>query len=138
MGNLQLREGETLRIAAQFGFAADFLQFFSIVEDTDCACGAAMKSAAMTVVDDVRTSPIFCGKSTLPPMLQAGALAVVSIPIISRSRLLGMLSVHRHEPGIPDVGKLKRLQWLAGEAARILDGTAPALTLRGIEILARA
>lgn len=137
MANLQLAYDDDLRIAAQQGFQADFLRFFDIVRGAECACGAAAKSGEPVVVRDVRTSAIFQGRRSLPVMLEAGALAVVSMPIVGRTRLLGMLSTHWRAPRTPDLAKLKRLEWLAQQAARILEGTASPLTVRGLEMLAR-
>lgn len=137
MANLQLVQAGRLVVAAHHGFKPDFLKFFDVVEGDDCACGSALRSLATTVVHDVRTSPIFFGKPSMKPVLEAGVLSVVSTPIIGRTRLLGMLSTHRRSVGAPDLGRLKRLEWLANQAARILEGSASGVIVQGIESLAR-
>jgi YesN/AraC family two-component response regulator len=53
MGNIQLlRDGE-LKIVAQRGFHAPFLEYFESVREGSAACGMAMKRARRVVVEDV-------------------------------------------------------------------------------------
>src|SRR5260370_1233293 len=121
MANIQLVEGGDLRLAASHGFKPDFLTFFAVVRDAESACGAALEAGVATVVDDVRTSPIFAGKPSLDVMLDAGSLSVVSMPIASRTgRLLGMLSPHRRTVGRPEPSEMVRLEWLARQTAELL------------------
>lgn len=138
MANFQLADCGELRIVAQHGFERDFLDFFAVVQDDDCACGVALKSLVPIVVEDVRSDPIFAGKASRAAVLDAGALSVVSVPILERGgRLIGMLSTHRRTAGRPLPAKLKRLEWLSQQAGRIVEGTASPLMIRGIEMLAR-
>jgi hypothetical protein len=135
---MQLLTNGGLQLVASRGFKRDFLEFFDIVRANESACGAALAQRAPVIVDDVRTSEVFVGKPSLLPMLDAGSLSCVSIPIVSRrGALLGMMSPHRRTVGRPAAGELKRLEWLAEQAAALLDGTASLSTVRGLEILAR-
>ena len=95
MGNIQLLEGDVLRIAAQRGFDRPFLEFFASVHGEQAACGTALQRGERVIVDDVLNSPIFVGTSALDVMVAAGARAVQSTPLVSRSgRVLGMFSTH--------------------------------------------
>ena len=98
MGNIQLRELDSLRIIAQRGFHRPFLDFFARVNDAHCACGAAMASGRRTAIADVAADPLFAGTAAGTAMLHAGALAVQSTPLFGADgHLLGMLSTHYHE-----------------------------------------
>ena len=84
MGNIQLLEGDVLRITAQRGFETPFLAFFDAVPGDQAACGTALERGERVVVDDVLTSPIFVGTPALEVMVAAGARAVQSTPLVSR------------------------------------------------------
>ena len=137
MGTLQVAIGPRLRLAASHGFGDAFLDFFESVEDDSCACGTALATGAPVIVEDVRTSPIFAGKPSGAVMLAAGSLSVVSVPITTNGRTLGMLSTHRRTLAVPTPAALARLHWLSREAAGILEGTASGLSLRALDVLAR-
>lgn len=138
MGSLQLNSDGALRLTASRGFGPGFLDFFDTVRDDDCACGTALRSGAAVIVEDVRASPIFFGKPSLAVMLDAGALSVVSMPIVARSGpLLGMLSTQRSSIGAPEPVELMRLEWLSRQVADVIEGTASGFSIRAIEIHAR-
>jgi signal transduction histidine kinase/CheY-like chemotaxis protein len=89
-GNIQLLDvaSGALKIAAQRGFEQSFLDFFANVDRGEtAACGAALQSAERVIVEDVTQSEIFAGQPALDVMLEAGARAVQSIPLISASEL---------------------------------------------------
>src|SRR5262249_52456542 len=123
MGNIQLLEQGTLRIAAQRGFEAPFLEFFNAVHDGQAACGTAMERGECVVIEDVANSPIFVGTPALKIMLEAKALAVQSTPLISRSgNLLGMFSTHwRHAPHRATERQQRMLDLLARQAADLIE-----------------
>lgn len=122
MGNIQLLEDGVLHIVAQRGFEPPFLDFFSAVRQGQAACGMAMLSGQRIIVEDVTESPIFEGKPALEVMLQAGARAVQSTPLVSRSgRILGMFSTHYHAPRRPDDQVLRLLDILARQAADLIE-----------------
>ncbi|MBV8166369.1 MAG: GAF domain-containing protein [Alphaproteobacteria bacterium] len=137
MGTLQVAMGPGLRLVASRGFDAAFLDFFKYVEDDSCACGTALASGAPVIVEDVCASPIFAGKASGQVMLAAGCMSVVSVPITTDGRTLGMLSTHRRTRAVPTPIELARLHWLSSEAAAILEGTASGLSLRALDVLAR-
>lgn len=101
-GNIQLFDStrRTLYIATQRGFREEFLQFFAVVRHNDSACGAAMNTGSRVVVADVMNDPIFKGKPSCEIMLNAGALAVQSTPLLSSAgQFLGVMSTHYPQPG---------------------------------------
>ncbi len=123
MGNIQLLEGDVLRITAHRGFAPSFLEFFGTVRGEQAACGTALQRGERVIVDDVVTSPIFAGTSALGAMVAAGARAVQSTPLVSRSgRVLGMFSTHyQRAPQQPSDRALRLLDILAREAADLIE-----------------
>jgi PAS domain S-box-containing protein len=134
MGNIQLLEDGVLRMVAQRGFEAPFLDYFNAVHDGEAACGTAMRYGARLIVDDVATSPVFAGNPALEVMLAAGASAVQSTPLVSRSgRVLGMFSTHYHKPQRPTEQALRLLDILARQAADLIERTQTERALRESE-----
>jgi two-component sensor histidine kinase len=123
-GNVQLldRDRRTLVIAAQQGFEAPFLTFFSHVGDDGSACAAAMREGAQVIVEDVVTSEIFAGQPSQQVMIDAGARAVISTPLLASDRsVLGMVSVHFPTAHRPNDRELHFLGLLARQAADYLE-----------------
>jgi len=125
-GNLQLLDPATgaLRIVAQQGFGRRFLDFFEIVHDEDCACGAALAAGRAVWVPEVATSPVFTGTPALEAMLEAGSQAVASVPVRARNRsLIAMMSVHYHRPTTWSEQERRRLEAVAAAVGQLLSGT---------------
>jgi GAF domain-containing protein len=75
------------------------------------------------VVQDVASDPIFAGTEAREVMLEAGARAVQSTPLVNgRGGLLGMLSTHYREPRRPPTQELAAVDLIARRAASSLDG----------------
>ncbi len=135
MGNIQLFEGDLLRINAQRGFGSTFLEFFDEVHSEQAACGTALQRNERVIVDDVAMSPIFESTPALEVMLAAGARAVQSTPLVSRSgRVLGMFSTHyRYAPQRPSDRALRLLDILARQAADLIEQKQSEEALRAKE-----
>ena len=123
LGNIQIldRSADALRIIAQRGFRQPFLDFFSVVSLRESACGAALQSHLRTVVADVTMSPLYT-PAARQAMLDAGARACQSTPIMLRGEVVGMISTHFRTTHIPSPREFKRVDALAREAASIIDG----------------
>jgi len=94
-GNVQLADPASgaLRIAAQRGFGAEFLDYFAVVTEDGSACGRAARRAAQVVIADVATDPGFAPHRDIASA--SGFRAVQSTPLVDGSgRLVGMLSTH--------------------------------------------
>jgi signal transduction histidine kinase/CheY-like chemotaxis protein len=122
MGNIQLLEHGVLKIVAHRGFETPFLEFFNSIDQGPAACVTAIEKGERVIVSDVASSEIFAGSPALSVMLAAGARAVQSTPLVSRSgRVLGVLSTHYHAPHRPSHRELRLLDVLARQAADILE-----------------
>ena len=121
-GNLQLLDPETgaLHIRVHRGFGPAFLGFFNSVDCGHAACGTALEQGGQVVVEDVRSSPIF-SPAALKTMLDAYALSVQSTPIMSHSRVIGMLSTHYDVPRQFEAGELDSVKEVADRAAGVLE-----------------
>jgi len=98
-GNVQLVDPATgaLRIAAQHGFGAEFLDYFAVVADDGSACGRAARRAAQVVIADVSTDPGFAPHRDIAAA--SGFRAVQSTPLTDASgHLVGMISTHYPRP----------------------------------------
>jgi PAS domain S-box-containing protein len=121
-GNVQFFEEEGLKIVAQRGFEAPFLDFFNTVHKGQAACGAAIERGERVIVEDVANSDLFTGTPAPDIMLDAGARAVQSTPLLSRSgRMLGMFSTHYHTPRRLSEPELHQLDVLARQAADLIE-----------------
>jgi len=123
-GNIQLRFSElgALTIAAQRGFASDFLNFFAFVRDDASACSLAMRSGERVIVEDALTSDIFAGQPSCDALLGAGVRAVVSTPLVSSAgALLGIVSTHFAEPHRPSERELRFIDLLAKQTSHYLE-----------------
>jgi hypothetical protein len=110
-GNIQVLDPATgsLRIAAQHGFGAEFLDHFAVVDDDRSACGRAAKQAAQTVIADVNVDASFGPHRHIAA--SSAFRAVISTPLIERSgRLLGVVSTHYPRPYSPPAGDLEVLK----------------------------
>jgi anti-anti-sigma factor len=100
-GNAQLvdQASGALRIVAQHGFKRPFLDFFEIVHDEESACGTALAAGTPVWVPQVARSSIFAGIPARDVMLDAGSLAVASVPVrADDGTVIAMISVHYHQP----------------------------------------
>jgi len=137
MGNIQLLEDGALKIAAQRGFEAPFLEFFQAVTDGDSACGAALSRGERVVVEDVTSSPVY-SRAAREVLLAAGVRAVQSTPLVSHSgRVVGMVSTHCRVPSTPNERELRALDVLARLAAGLIDRKRAEDALRKSEQLLR-
>ena len=102
-GNIQLFDESSgcLAIRAHIGFEDDFLRAFrSVSAGNGCACGRAIRLRRPVVIPD-----IMLDEEYLPyrrAALDAGYRSVTSLPIIAGDSLVGVLSVHRAEPGFKE------------------------------------
>jgi hypothetical protein len=117
-GNLQVLDPVTgsLRIAAQHGFGAEFLEYFTVVDDDRSACGRAARECAQTVIADVSLDARFAPHRDIAAA--SAFRAVQSTPLIGRNgRLLGVVSTHYPRPYRPparDLEIMKRYGEMAG------------------------
>jgi len=122
MGNIQLFENDRLQIVAERGYDAGSMDFFNSVGEGDTACGRALRRGERVIVDDVARSPVFAGTPALPAMLAAGAMAVQSTPLVSRSgQTVGVLSTHYRTPHRPGDREVHLIDILARQAADVIE-----------------
>jgi GAF domain-containing protein len=121
-GNVQLLDQKAgqLRIVSHSGFANEFLEYFSAVDDTSSACGRAAKDCAQVVIADVNDDRAF-----RPHRFIAAAShfrAVQSTPLVDRTgRLVGVVSTHfrkPHRPLDPDLVVMARFGELVADVVR--------------------
>jgi hypothetical protein len=124
-GNVQVLDPATgsLRIAAQHGFGAEFLDYFAVVNvapaDQDgAACGRAARERAQIVIADVNADQAFERHRGIAAA--TGFRAVQSTPLVDRAgRLVGVVSTHYPRPGHPpdhELRIMKRFGELVGAA----------------------
>ena len=123
-GTLQLLEDNSLRIVSHYGHHQPFLDFFASAENVASVCGEAMQRWERVIIQDVETSSLFVGTSSLDVMRKAGVRAVQSTPIVSRTgELLGILTTRWDVPYSPNEHDLWRIDLLARQAADMIEQT---------------
>jgi hypothetical protein len=130
--NVQIRDltSARLRIAAQYGFGSEFLEYFANVEDDTSACGRAADQRSQTVIVDVNRDVQFTPHREIAAA--SGFRAVQSTPLIDPAgRLRGVISTHFRRPHCPPIRDLQLVQWYAEHvAAALADQQNPPTTLR--------
>jgi signal transduction histidine kinase len=120
-GNVQLCDPEShvLKIAAQRGLNAEFLDYFANVEDPTAACGRAMRSGSRVIIEDVQTDAQFAPHRHIA--LAAGFRAVQSTPLFDRGgEFLGLISTHFRQPHRPSERELRLTDLYARQAAEMI------------------
>ena len=120
-GNVQILDPATgsLRIVAQCGFGAEFLEYFAVVDDGGSACGRAARERAQTVIVDVGTDVPFAPHRDIAAA--SAFRAVQSTPLTARTgRLLGVVSTHYPRPYAPSGRDLEILKRYGEVAGRIM------------------
>jgi GAF domain-containing protein len=114
----QLLAAGALKIVAQRGFDAPFLDFFKRRSEGEATGSTALQLGTRVIVEDVTTSPIFVGTKALDVMLAANVRAAQSTPLVSRTgRILGIFSTHYFTPRLPRENELRLLDVLTRQAA---------------------
>jgi GAF domain-containing protein len=120
-GNVQLADPASgaLRIIAQYGFGAEFLDHFAVVADDRSACGRAASRGAQLVIPDVTTDPGFEPHREIAAA--SGFRAVQSTPLTDRAgRVIGVVSTHYPRPFAPLARDLRIISRYADLAGRVL------------------
>ena len=118
-GNIQVFDGSSgcLTIEAHHGFDDNFLEAFKSVSAANgCACGRAIRSRVPIVIADVLLDDEYAPYRQAA--MEAGFRSVVSLPLIARGSIVGVISIHRASPGTgePDVEALRGVAEFAAEA----------------------
>jgi hypothetical protein len=111
-GNVQIRDPAkiSLRIAAQCGFTAEFLEYFAVVGDDSSACGRAAKHRSQTVIVDVAEDAAFAPHREIAAASRFRA--VQSTPLIDPTgRLRGVISTHHRRAHRPSIRDLRMVEW---------------------------
>jgi signal transduction histidine kinase/ActR/RegA family two-component response regulator len=123
MGNIQIYDpiDKALKIAAQQGFNADFLDHFSTVQmESDTTCARALRSAQRVAVTDVKADAGYAAHREAAN--KAGYRSVQSTPLLSRDGTpLGVLSTHFRLPRQPDEHQLRILDLYARQASDFIE-----------------
>jgi GAF domain-containing protein len=128
-GNVQVADPEAgaLKIVAQHGFDAQFLDHFAVVDDDRSACGRAARNAAQLIITDVVTDPGFEPHRVIAAA--SGFRAVQSTPLVDQAgRVVGVVSTHYPRPhALParDMRIIRRYAGLVGQVLASRDRTAP-------------
>jgi hypothetical protein len=120
-GNVQLVDpvSGALKIIAQHGFDAEFLDHFAVVDDRSSACGRAAGRGAQLVINDVISDPGFEPHREIAAA--SGFRAVQSTPLVDEAgRVLGVVSTHYPRPYAPSAREMRIIKRFADLTGRVL------------------
>jgi hypothetical protein len=131
-GNVQLAEPASgaLRIIAQHGFDAEFLDHFAVVDDDRSACGRAARRGMQLVIADVITDPGFEPHRQIAAA--SGFRAVQSTPLVdAEGHLVGVISTHYPRPYAPPARDMRIIRRYADLLAQALTSRLSAVPSAG-------
>ncbi len=128
-GNILLREGEGLRIAAHRGFDQSCIDVCDAVALGDASgCGRAMRSRVVEIIH-VEADPLYA--PDLPAARDAGYRTVVSAPLLAGDgKAVGVLNVYFATVHQPIEAELRRLALYARQATDFIQRCEIEETLR--------
>jgi PAS domain S-box-containing protein len=124
MGNIQVLDESSgrLKIAACCSRGMSLPACCCQADKSLAACGIAMQRADRLVVGDVATSPALAGTPWRDALLAAGVRALQATPLFTRAgKMVGMLSTHSRQAGLPADSDLRLLDMLARQIADIIE-----------------
>lgn len=131
-GNVQLADPASgaLKIIAQHGFDAEFLDHFAVVDDDRSACGRAASRAAQLIINDVITDPGFEPHRDIAAA--SGFRAVQSTPLVDHAgRVVGVVSTHYPRPYAPSARDMRIIKRYADLAGQVLASRVSAIPPAG-------
>jgi PAS domain S-box-containing protein len=135
MGSIRmLDESGFLRIAAHRGLNAPFLDFLVGRGHLCIDCEKVIEHRERIIVEDVSKDPVYEATPDLKEMLNAGARALQSTPLVARSGdLFGIISTLYPVPYCPDERDLRLLDLLARQVTDLLECAHAQAALRETE-----
>ncbi|MEO3973504.1 GAF and ANTAR domain-containing protein [Streptomyces sp. CAU 1734] len=136
MGNVQLAEGQLLRLDKHQGLDRPFTDYFAFVDHTTTSCAEAAQTRSQVTVRDVATAPVFDEESRRV-ILQAGSRACHSVPLLDEHGILrGVISSHHSKPltGLTRI-QLEALQTTSATVGRWLSWHRRTVLLDALEHL---
>ena len=100
-GNLWLREGDCLRIAATHGAPREFEDYVRrdllFRPSPNVALGQIVNTKQVYQVDDVRAAPTFGDPLRIATIELAGARTLLGVPMLKDGEVIGVLAIYRQE-----------------------------------------
>ena len=136
-GNVQLADPASgaLRIIAQHGFDAEFLDHFTVVDDDRSVCGRAARRGAQLIIADVINDPGFEPHRDIAAA--SGFRAVQSTPLVDKAgRVVGVVSTHYPRPYAPSDRDMRIIKRYADLVGQVLASRAGAVSTDGFPQMA--
>jgi GAF domain-containing protein len=131
-GNVQLLDpvSGALKIIAQHGFDAAFLDHFALVDDDSSACGRAAGHGAQLLITDVISDPAFEPHRDIAAA--SGFRAVQSTPLLGPAgQVVGVVSTHYPRPYALPARDLRFIKRYADLVGRVLASRVSAVPPAG-------
>ena len=100
-GNLWLREGDNVRIAATHGAPSAYREYLKAEPVVVPAPGSAMarvvSNREVVQIDDIRKAPTHGMKMRLATIKLAKARSLVGVPMLKENEVIGIIAIYRQE-----------------------------------------
>src|SRR5208337_2563024 len=120
-GNIHLRDGETFRLEMQLGWPEEFAQYMRdhpVTPGTGSVSGRAILTGAVAHIPDVLEDPDY---KLSEGQKIAGYRAVLGIPLLRQSEVIGVFSVGRPAPGPFTQREIELVQTFADQAVIAIE-----------------
>ncbi len=120
-GNIHLRDGETFRLEMQLGWPEEFAQYMRdhpVTPGTGSVSGRAILTGAVAHIPDVLEDPDY---KLSEGQKIAGYRAVLGIPLLRQSEVIGVFSVGRPAPGPFTQREIGLVQTFADQAVIAIE-----------------
>jgi len=116
-GNIQLRDGSVLHMAAHRGFERGFVDFFREVSaERSCGCARVLRTGEVVIIEDVEADADYA--PNLAIARESGYRALVSTPILAADgTVIGVFTTHFPTAHRPTETELRRMELYVRQAS---------------------